>query len=63
MNRQIIDFESENQRLDVVLGMLYPDVSRSRFQKLITEGQVKVNGANVKPSYKCSVDDEVDIDF
>ncbi|MCR4798686.1 MAG: RluA family pseudouridine synthase, partial [Lachnospiraceae bacterium] len=63
MNRQIIDFESENQRLDVVLGMLYPDVSRSRFQKLITEGHVKVNGATVKPSYKCSIDDEVDIDF
>lgn len=51
-------------RLDIVLASRLENVSRSRIQKLIREGQVKVDGEIIlKPSFKCSGDELLQIDF
>lgn len=39
--------ESQGERLDVFLANAIPGLSRSQFQKLISDGLVKVNGKNV----------------
>ncbi len=43
--------EYENSRLDKFLSVIYPDLSRAFFQKLIKSGQVSVQGSQAKPSY------------
>ena len=35
--------EQDGERLDKLLSMIYPDFSRSFFQKLIKENSIKVN--------------------
>ena len=60
---QLLDAEADTaDRLDRFLAARFPDVSRARFQRLIAEGQVKVEGATVtdanlklKPSQKVVV--------
>lgn len=51
--------EQEGERLDKILSMIYPDISRSFFQKLIKEGQILVNGKQEKGSYHVNEDDLV----
>lgn len=51
--------ESENTRIDSTLSFLLPDKSRSYIQKIIKDGQITVNGKNVKQSYAIKVDDEI----
>lgn len=46
-----ISSEQAGERLDKVLSLLYPALSRSFFQKLIKEGQVKVNDVLRKANY------------
>lgn len=46
-----VAFAQEGERLDRLLGMIYPDYSRSFFQKLIREGFVLVSGKAQKASY------------
>lgn len=46
-------------RLDVFLAEKFPQLSRSRIQKLIKEGEVLVNGAVEKPNYQVTIDDEI----
>ncbi|MDE7314046.1 MAG: RluA family pseudouridine synthase [Eubacterium sp.] len=43
--------EYEGSRLDKFLSVIYPDLSRAFFQKLIKSGQVSIPGSTVKPSY------------
>ena len=63
MSRLYVEAEQENQRLDMVLTTYYPDISRSHFQKLISENQITVNQKPVKSSYRCKADDLVEITF
>ena len=49
------------KRLDVVLAELFPDYSRSRLKIWIDQGQVLVNGKNVKPKTKMSGDEELQL--
>ncbi len=49
------------KRLDVVLARLFPEYSRSRLKIWIEQGQVLVNGATVKPKYKISGDEELQL--
>lgn len=43
--------EYEGKRLDKFLAVIYPDVSRAYFQKLIKSGQVTICGVSLKSSY------------
>jgi len=49
----------DGQRLDKYVAQMVPDLSRSRAQKLIEEGLVKVNGGIAKPSYRVEVGDQI----
>ena len=51
--------EQEGERLDKYLSLIYPDISRSFFQKIIKEGKILVNGKQEKGSYNVKEDDLV----
>ena len=51
--------EKTGERLDRYVAENCPGLSRTRAQKLIEEGQVKVNGLSTKPSLKLSAGDHV----
>ena len=55
--------EQEGERLDKFLSIIYPDSSRSFFQKLIKEDSVLVNDKPQKASYRMIVEDVVTIHF
>lgn len=44
--------EFDGIRLDKFLAMIYPDLSRAFFQKIIKSGQVQISGCIRKPSYQ-----------
>lgn len=46
-----VSLEQTGERLDKTLSLLYPDLSRSFFQKLIREEQILVNGTPRKANY------------
>lgn len=48
----LVAAETDNKRLDLWLNEKFPNRSRSHFQKLIADGLVTVNGAQVKASHK-----------
>ncbi len=53
--------EQDGERLDKYLSMIYPDLSRSFFQKLIKDNQILVNDEPKKANYKITMDDVVTI--
>lgn len=55
--------EQEGERLDKFLSILYPDISRSFFQKIIKDDQVLVNDKPQKANYRLKEDDIVRISF
>lgn len=55
----VITEEMEEERIDKCLSALIDSLSRSYIQKLLAEGNVTVNGKQVKPSYKVCADDKV----
>ena len=55
--------EQEGERLDKFLSIIYPDTSRSFFQKLIKENSVLVNDKAEKASYRMCFEDVVTIHF
>jgi 23S rRNA pseudouridine1911/1915/1917 synthase len=48
-------------RLDRYLAKEYPELSRSRLQKLIEQGYIKVNGCGAKASQRLNVGDEIHV--
>lgn len=50
-------------RLDAFLAGHIPDWSRSRLQRLIEDGDVVVNGASTRASYKLRAADEVEVEL
>lgn len=52
-----------DKRLDLYLSSQINGWSRARLQRLIDAEDVLVNGKAVKPSYKVSANDEIDIEF
>ena len=46
-----LSIEQAGERLDKALSSLYPDISRSFFQKLIKDGHILVNGVPKKGNY------------
>ena len=59
----IIPKEGEGIRIDKYLGDTISDLSREMIIKLIKDGEVLVNGKNVKSSYKATENDEVIINI
>ena len=55
--------EQEGERLDKYLSIIYPDTSRSFFQKLIKDSAVLVNDKSEKASYRMNFEDVVTIHF
>src|SRR5829696_8514458 len=55
--------EEAGKRLDAFLASQLADISRTRIQKAIEDGDVLVNDRAAKPSYKLRVGDQIDIDF
>ena len=55
--------EQEGERLDKYLSIIYPDFSRSFFQKLIKESAILVNDKAEKASYTVKMEDVVTIHF
>ena len=58
-----ITIEQEGERLDKYLSLIYPDISRSFFQKLIKDTGVLVNEKAEKASYRMNLEDIVTITF
>ncbi len=46
--------EQEGQRLDKLLSIIYPQLSRSFFQKMIKEGHILIDGCVQKSNYRLS---------
>ncbi|MCJ7580224.1 MAG: RluA family pseudouridine synthase [Candidatus Aminicenantes bacterium] len=59
----ILPDSGQNQRVDIHLSQIYPQLSRSYIQKLTQEDRVKINGQNVKSSYRLKAGDLVEIDI
>lgn len=53
--------EQEGERLDKFLSIIYPDQSRSFFQKLIKENRILVNDKPEKANYRIKSDDLINI--
>ena len=58
-NKWIIDVEQVGTRLDKFLLEQMPDVSRTRIQQWITDGDVLINQAISKNNYKVRLHDEI----
>jgi 23S rRNA pseudouridine1911/1915/1917 synthase len=58
-----IDETMEDERLDVVVSKIFPDLSRSSIQKLSKMGKVSLNNKLSKPSHKVHSGDIVKVDY
>ena len=57
----IVSEESEEERIDKYLNELMDSVYRSYIQKLLSDGNITVNGRNVKSNYKVRQEDDIRI--
>ena len=57
----ITDDIEENQRLDLFVASHLPEMSRSRIQKIIRSGDVRINGLAVKSSHRLRTGDRVEL--
>lgn len=61
VNRVTVSNSMPNERLDHFLKSEFPIVSRGAFQRLISEGHIKVDGRGVKPTHKPRAGEVIDI--
>ena len=64
MNTQTfeVSYEYDNERMDKFLAVIFPELSRSFFQKLIKNGHIKVNESSIdKASYRLKTEDLVEV--
>jgi 23S rRNA pseudouridine1911/1915/1917 synthase len=59
----IVEPEQEGIRIDQFLAQKNTDISRSRIQKLIEQGNITVHGKQVKPNYKVRQGDLVRLEI
>ncbi|MDQ6631430.1 MAG: RluA family pseudouridine synthase [Verrucomicrobiota bacterium] len=61
--RQIItvEFSLPQERLDTFLRSQFPAVSRGTIQRLIEEGEIKINGQKIKPTHPPRKGDQIEI--
>jgi len=58
-----IDIQDEGYRIDKFLSEYFPDLSRSYLQNIIKEGNVSINGFDIKPNYKLKEGDTILIEL
>ena len=51
------------KRIDSYISKINDELSREAVQRLIIESNIKVNGKNVKPSYKIALNDEIELNI
>ncbi len=56
-----VESTQEGERLDKYLSMIYPDISRSFFQKIIKENAILVNDLPQKANYRMKTEDMVTV--
>lgn len=56
----IVDENSEGQRLDIFLSELMPELSRSKIQSTIKDGETLINNKKTKPSYLLKIGDIIE---
>jgi 23S rRNA pseudouridine1911/1915/1917 synthase len=57
----IVEQTRPSERLDVFLKSQLPDVSRGTIQRLIEEGEIKVDGKSVKPTHHPHIGEQISI--
>ncbi|WP_026566396.1 RluA family pseudouridine synthase [Bacillus sp. UNC41MFS5] len=57
----IILEDQKGDRIDKVIAGLDEEWSRTQVQQWIKEGNITVNGQQIKTNYKCNVDDQIEI--
>src|SRR4051794_19200798 len=53
--------EQKGDRIDKVISTLDEEWSRTQVQQWIKEGNITVNGQQIKTNYKCSLNDQIEI--
>lgn len=63
MKKEVFEVDSlyEEERLDKYLSLIFPDQSRSFFQKLIKDGHVLVNGKEQKANFRLKTQDLIEV--
>ena len=61
--KELFTADADNERLDVFLTRMKPEMSRSHIQKLLADGLGQVNGKNKKGNYKLRQNDAVEIEI
>lgn len=63
LTRFVIELNNIGERIDKYVSMLFPDISRTRIQKLITEQCILVNNNKVKSNYKLNQGDIITVEL
>ena len=63
MKLEIIVEKNENNRIDVYIPSVNENYSRTAVQRMIEEGNIKINGKSVKASYKVQLGDKIEIEL
>lgn len=63
MKKEVFEVDSsyEEERLDKYLSLIFPEQSRSFFQKLIKDGQIRVNEKTEKANYRLKTQDLIEV--
>ncbi len=56
----LVDIQSEGERIDKYLSVIFPESSRSYIQKAAETGNITVNGKPVSKNYRLKADDSVE---
>src|SRR5690625_6129924 len=59
----VVKEKEHNSRIDRLLTPLIANLSRTQIQKMIESGFITVNQQQIKPNYKCQIDDKIDLEM
>ena len=54
-----IEESDSGKRIDIYLSDIFPDISRSHFQKMIERGEISVVGKNIRSNYRLKEKDRI----
>ena len=63
MKEYIVSQEEKGKRLDTYISSVDTDITRTSAQRLIEDGNILVNGKNVKVSYKIQENDKISVEI